>query len=65
MLLIFVLNIENLAAKKSKLGQLLFITGFLILLLFTIFNVLDGIFDFFSIHSKPIDDEYYDHLIHR
>jgi hypothetical protein len=60
-----VLNIENLAESKSKLGKYVFTFGFLILIIFMLLNFLDGIFDFFSTHSKPLNEEYYDHLIRK
>jgi hypothetical protein len=65
LLIVFVLNLENLAESKSKLGKYVFTLGFFILIIFILLNFLDGIFDFFSIHSKPINDEYYDHLIRK
>ena len=65
LLLIFVLNIENLAQSESKLGKYIFTLGFLILSIFIILNFLDGIVDFFAMSSKPVDEEYYDHLIRK
>jgi hypothetical protein len=65
LMLIFLLNLDNLAESKSKFGKYVFSFGIMILSIFIILMFLDGIVDFFNMPTKPSNDEYYDPIIRR
>lgn len=65
LMIIFVLNLDNLAESKSKLGKYIFSFGMYLFLIFILLLFLDGIVDFFNTPTKPSNDEYYDPIIRK